>query len=193
MPFLAKYFLKESVSKVDIIALGSGFVGIVLMNQPQESTPSPEMSNQIIGVTLSLIGGISSSIAWICIRKMSEKCHYSIASFYFSVGSTILGGALYMINMKQNKSLVEYNFTTIVLLILVSLITFVGQITLVLAYQYEKAARVAVFSYLQTFLVMVYDTTFFGTAIGFTELVGAVLIIGCNFIIAVMKFVGVLQ
>lgn len=159
-------------------------------NTDDEQLKLTNTTDEFIGIILSLVAGICSSIAWVCIRKMSSKCHYSIAPFYFSLGSTILGGLLYQINVQDTKSIMEYDFTTIVLLLIISLVTFTGQITLVLAYQYESAARVSVFSYLQTMLVMVYDASIFGTQIGASEIAGAILIIGCNFIIALCKFLN---
>ena len=91
---------------------------------------------------------------------------------------------LYLSNLSDTKSVTEYNLVTILLLIVISIVTFSGQITLVLAYQYENASKVAIFSYLQTFLVMTYDSLFFGTTFMATDFIGAGLILGCNFTIA---------
>lgn len=178
MPFLAQIFLGESISKIDIMTLFCGFLGIILVNSSEENSNSSKSPNEMLGATLSLIGGISSSFAWICIRKMSTMCHFSIAPFYFSLGSTILGSVLYVIHSASAPPPVVYNWQAVLLLVALSILTFIGQITLVLAYQYEKAARVAVFSYLQTFLVTSYDVMFFGNSIGLLEAVGAALILG---------------
>ena len=65
IPFLARYFLNEPISHIDIIALACGFAGIIIMNKTEESQDPAQISNEIFGSCLSLIGGVASSIAWI--------------------------------------------------------------------------------------------------------------------------------
>jgi len=191
VPFMAYYFLGEPISKIDIFALTMGFIGMMLINNPFTDHEIGE--NELLGVALSLTGGVTSSIAWVAIRKMSSKCHFTVAPFYFSLGWTVVGSFLYIFSVQGQTNEVEYSSLALSLLITIGLITFIGQLLQALAYEYEKASRVAVFYYLQTFLVFLYDYFFFGTTYGVIELIGAFLIIGWNLIVGVMKFMGMLE
>ena len=191
VPVLAYYILDEKISRVDILALVLGFFGTIFINNPFSETARG--ANETLGVILSLAGGIASSVAWVYIRKMSSGCHFTIGPFYFSLGCTVIGAIIFMFSVQGETNDVRYDLIGITLIVTISLVTFVGQLLQALAYQYEKTSRVAVFYYFQTFLVFTYDYFIFGTQLGVIEFFGALLIIGCNFIVASLKFFGVIK
>ena len=190
LPFLARYFLNEPISKIDFAAITLGFCGVVLINRPNPGDSDDKILKELTGVALSLLSGICFGLSQICIRQMSNKCHYSIPPFYFSIGCTVLGFLMYIWEQNSGREKTVYDNLAIFLLLVISCITFVGQITLVLAYKYEKVARVTVFCYMQTLLVMIYDIIFFGHSLKLLEIIGAILIMGCNFTVAILKFAG---
>lgn len=100
---------------------------------------------------------------------------------------------MYVTNHGSNTSIIYYDWTTIGLLIVLSLLNFSGQISYVLACKYEQAARVALVGYMQTFLVMMYDVFIFGSVISIQGILGAALILGCNFILAVARFLKLID
>jgi drug/metabolite transporter (DMT)-like permease len=176
VPFLAYFILNERISKIDIVALTLGFIGMILINNPFSDREKGE--NELLGTILSLAGGVTSSIAWISIRKMSSKCHFTIAPFYFSLGCTFCSSLLFIWSSQGKVNKAEYGVIVIITICAIGLITFIGQLLQSLAYEYEKASRVAVFYYLQTFLVFLFDYIFFGTTYGMIEIFGAFLIVG---------------
>mmetsp|Transcript_8392 Transcript_8392/g.7419 ORF Transcript_8392/g.7419 Transcript_8392/m.7419 type:complete len:87 (+) Transcript_8392:65-325(+) len=68
VPLLSYIFLKEPTSKMDILSLIVGFLGMFLINNPFNE--GSHGSNELIGVLISVFGGMASSIGWIVIRKM---------------------------------------------------------------------------------------------------------------------------
>lgn len=109
------------------------------------------------------------------------------------MGATVVGALLYASNHGNNVSQTKYDIITILLLLLLSLLNFIGQIVYGLACRYEQAARVAAIGYLTTPLVMIYDFTIFGTIIGFREILGAILIIGCNFAMTMARVLKLIE
>ncbi len=85
---------------------------------------------------------------------------------------------------------VKYGWADYLMIFVVSLSSFLGQLMQALAYEYEKASKVAVFYYFQIFIVFMYDYFIFSTSFGYIEILGAILTISCNFIIALLKFLG---
>ncbi|CAI2367232.1 unnamed protein product [Moneuplotes crassus] len=181
-------FLQEPTSKLDIFSLSLGFVGIVLINNP--FAEQGQGSNELAGILISSIGGLCSSIGWIVIRKMGGKLHFTVAPFYFSIGCTVTGVLFFLIDAQGTTYNVRYNWADILMILVVSMSSFLGQLMQALAYEYEKAAKVAVFYYFQIFLVFMYDLFIFKTSFGYIEILGAALTISCNFCVALLKFLG---
>ena len=188
LPFLAHYILGESVTRIDIIAILLGFCGVVLINKPSFDADNNMFSNELKGACLGLLSGLCNGISQICMRKVRKKCHFSIGPFYNSLGCTILGILLYLYEHSHHTYNSKYDMTTIFLLLIISTWAFLSQILLVLSYQYEKVARVAIFSYLQTMLVMVYDIVFFGHIFKIIEFLGALVIMASSFTVALLRF-----
>ena len=191
VPFLAYFFIGEQISKIDVLALLMGFIGIIMINNPFSEYDSS--NSELFGGFIAALGGIFASFAWVVIRKMGGKVHFTVPPFYFSLGWTITSSILMILNKQGQTFKPKYDFYTIIIITIVSLSTFIGQIFQSLAYQYEKASRVAIFYYLQTALVFFSDYLMFSTTFGYFEIIGTVLIIGCNFTIALLKFLGYLE
>mmetsp|Transcript_16966 Transcript_16966/g.18946 ORF Transcript_16966/g.18946 Transcript_16966/m.18946 type:complete len:211 (+) Transcript_16966:335-967(+) len=188
VPFFAYLFIGESISKVDAIALIFGFTGILIINNPFSEHETS--SNEFWGGVVAAFGGLVASCAWIIMRKMGGKVHFTIAPFYFSLGCTFTGTILYLLNVQKTTIDVTYSWFGILMIATIAVLTFIGQLMQSLAYEYEKASRVAIFYYLQTALVYGYDYIFFSTVFGTFEIFGTVLIVGCNFTVALFKFCG---
>lgn len=179
IPFLAQYFLGEQFKRFDIISLLLGFLGIVLINKTNATDSPTEFADNMIGIILSLLSGVAGAFSCITIRRLVKECDISVVPFYFSVGSTVVAALLYTTNHGSDHQ-THYDFITILLLVILSILHFLGQIIYGLACKYEEAARVAMIGYLQTPLIMFIDASLFGTMIGFREILGAMLIIGSN-------------
>ncbi|CAI2373296.1 unnamed protein product [Moneuplotes crassus] len=191
VPFLSYFFLKEGISKIDILALVMGFSGILLINSPKDGPQ--EGSNDLLGGIFAAVGGLTASFAWVSIRKMGSKVHFTVPCFYFSLGTTVTSIIFYLYNIQGTPHSAKYDWYSIMLIMFASFFQFAGQILQSLAYQHEKASRIAVFYYFQTALVFMYDYFFFSITFGSLEIIGAVLIISCNFTIALLKFFGFLE
>ena len=191
VPMLAYFFIGENISKIDSFALLLGFIGIVIINNPFNSGESE--ADAIYGGILAALGGAFASLAWTTMRKMGGKVHFTVAPFYFSLGCTITSTILFLINVQGRSIQATYTWFSVFLIGVISLFTFIGQLLQSLAYEYEKASRVAIFYYLQTALVYIFDFLIFSTVFGTSEIIGTILIIGWNFIVAILKFWGYLE
>ena len=175
-PFAAKIFLNESVSKIDVVALILGFMGTILINDP--FSDQERGSNEVLGSIIALIGGVFIGASTIIIRLMSGQLHYTVSPFYFSLGGTCISSVLYLLSNKHENIQPIYNLETFILLVSIGAISMIGQIFIALAYENEKASKVAVFFYLQMVLIVVLDYTIFSTKLAMIEIIGGALIFG---------------
>lgn len=65
--------------------------------------------------------------------------------------------------------------------------SFLGQSFNVLAYTYEKAAKVAATNYLEIVYGFLFGAVLFGEPIRVSDIVAGVLIVSCTFIISLVK------
>lgn len=65
--------------------------------------------------------------------------------------------------------------------------TFVSDMLITLAMKHEKAGRLAAMSYLEIVYGFILDATVFHGFIQYSDVVAAILIIGCNLILAFLK------
>jgi len=90
----------------------------------------------------------------ICMRYMRTGIHYSLSPFYFSVSCAIIAPFMYSLNTNWNNSHdvakedhalmgTKYDSLTCMLVGMVSLFAFTGQLFVSRAYQLEKANVIA--------------------------------------------------
>lgn len=97
IPFFASYFIKEPISKFDILGIVVGFTGMLLIIQPWKfaETDGDSVSHEskmmdLVGIGIAIGSAVTGALAIVCIRLMSCSFHYSVCGFYFNFGNLIL-------------------------------------------------------------------------------------------------------
>ena len=82
----AYFILKEYIYKRIIISIIIGWLGIILVTQPEWTTNS-NIIETIIAISIAIIGALTTSLAYICVRKLSAKEDPLVIILYFPLVS----------------------------------------------------------------------------------------------------------
>ncbi len=78
----AYIILKELILRRIVYSIIIGWIGIVLVSQP-EFTYNNNIKEVIIAIIIAILGALMTSLAYICVRKLSEKEHPLVIIYYF--------------------------------------------------------------------------------------------------------------
>ncbi len=78
----AYIFLKEFIFKRIIFSIIIGWLGILLVSQP-EFTSNGNIKETILALLVAILGAFLTSLAYICVRKLSSKEHPLVIIYYF--------------------------------------------------------------------------------------------------------------
>ena len=82
----AYFILKEYIFKRIIFSIIIGWIGIILVTQP-EWTSNSNFIETIAAVSIALLGAFMTSLAYICVRKLSAKENPLVIIYYFPLVS----------------------------------------------------------------------------------------------------------
>ena len=82
----AYIILKEYIFKRIIISIIIGWIGIVLVSQPEWAT-NRNILETVIAISIAILGALMTSLAYICVRKLSSKEHPLVIIYYFPLVS----------------------------------------------------------------------------------------------------------
>ena len=82
----AYFILKEYIYKRIVFSIILGWLGIVLVSQP-EWISNNNYFETIIAISIAIIGALMTSLAYICVRKLSAKEHPLVIIYYFPLVS----------------------------------------------------------------------------------------------------------
>ena len=82
----AYFILKEYIFKRIIFSIIIGWFGIILVTQPEWTTNS-NILEIVIAISIAIIGALMTSLAYICVRKLSAKENPLVIIFYFPLVS----------------------------------------------------------------------------------------------------------
>lgn len=134
---LAAYlFLKERISKYDVIGMIVSFIGVVVLNSPFDHQQTDfTVSDFFFGSAFAFSGAIGSSIAYMCMRIMKD-IHFTISPFWYSSGCTFMAPMMYAfwsnhhyvprVNKVTPTHAGVYDWQTIWLITLASVSSFFG-------------------------------------------------------------------
>ena len=80
------YILKEYIFKRLIFSIIIGWIGITMVTQPEWTTNS-NILETFIPVSIAILGALMTSLAYICVRKLSAKEHSLVIIYYFPLVS----------------------------------------------------------------------------------------------------------
>ncbi|MEZ9648550.1 DMT family transporter [Vibrio sp. 10N.261.52.C2] len=176
---LSCFFLNEKISRSTLISVLLSILGLLVIIKSQVTNvtnlgPLPSLS-----IAVALFGALTSSIAYILVKKLSNTEDTSVIIFYFPM--IALPVSLIMIN----NSFVIPSFHLFFILILLGIFTQIGQYSLTRAMKIEQASRVSLYSYVQIVFSMLIGIAFFQESPSLWTLVGGSLIILGVFINAI--------
>jgi len=82
----AYFILKEYILKRIIFSIFIGWVGIILVTQPEWTLNSNNVET-LTAVAIALLGALMTSLAYICVRKLSAKENPLVIIYYFPLVS----------------------------------------------------------------------------------------------------------
>ena len=82
----AYFILKEYIYKRIVFSIILGWLGIVLVSQP-EWISNNNYFETFIAISIAIIGALMTSLAYICVRKLSAKEHPLVIIYYFPLVS----------------------------------------------------------------------------------------------------------
>ena len=82
----AYFFLKEYIFKRIIFSIIIGWIGIILVTQPQW-TINNNLLGTVIAIAIAILGALMTSLAYICVRKLSATEEPLVIIFYFPLVS----------------------------------------------------------------------------------------------------------
>ena len=186
---LGRIFLKESISKFDVIAMLLSIGGVVLIARPTflfGSHREASGSTQVwIPAILAVVGAIGAAFSTILTRKMCQEVGIRVVIFYFFLVGSIVSFAASIISGFKYPDCGTYDA---IYIIVAAFIGYSGQLLATKALTMEKASVVSlvrtiglVYSFI--FQITILDDVPSGLSIG-----GAVLVLLCNVCIFLKKF-----
>ena len=82
----AYIILKEFISRRIVYSIIIGWIGIVLVSQPEFTTNS-NVEETILAIIIAIFGALMTSLAYICVRKLSSREHPLVIIYYFPLVS----------------------------------------------------------------------------------------------------------
>ena len=85
----AYFILKEYIFKRILISIIIGWLGILLVTQPEWTTNS-NIKATITAIAIAILGALMTALAYICVRKLSERENPLVIIYYFPLISVPL-------------------------------------------------------------------------------------------------------
>ena len=162
-------FLKEKITKFQIIALIVAFCGIFVIIGPSKSS-------SLIPSLVEILGAISLGIVFTCIRYLSTKESPQTIVFWFS-SISILVSLPFVIFDYHTMTILQ-----IIFLLLAGICTVFGQFGATFAYKFAAAKDISIFSYSQVLFATILSGIFFNIIPTKYNLIGYIVVIGAAFI-----------
>ncbi len=166
----AGILINEKITKNIIIASLIGWFGIlIILNPSQLSSINIELKNS--SVVIAFLGAISTSLAYITVKKLSLTEDIFIIIKYFPFISVITLSPIVFFNW------VTPNINDLIWIIGIGLSTQVGQTFLTIGIKKLKASEAATINYLQVFFGSIWGILFFNELINFNFVMGSLLVL----------------
>ena len=92
----AYIILKEFILKRITYSIIIGWIGIVLVSQPEFNSNS-NIKETILAIIIALLGALMTSLAYICVRKLSSKEHPLVIIYYFPLKRKVVNNYKWML------------------------------------------------------------------------------------------------
>ncbi|MDC3118988.1 DMT family transporter [Prochlorococcus sp. AH-716-K03] len=166
----AGILINEKITKNIIIASVIGWIGIlIILNPSQLSSLNVDLSN--FSVVIAFLGAISTSLAYITVKKLSLTEDVFIIIKYFPLISVIILTPIVLINW------VTPNINELIWILGIGLFTQCGQIFLTIGIKKLPTSEAATINYLQVFFGSLWGILFFNELININFIMGSMLVL----------------
>ena len=166
----AGILINEKITKSTIIALTLGWIGIFIILNPTQLL-SLNINIDKLTVLIAFIGAISTSLAYITVKKLSFTENVYIIIKYFPLISIITLSPYVFINW------VTPNFNELIWIIGIGLFTQLGQTFLTIGLKNLPASEASTINYLQVLFGTIWGILFFSELININFLIGSLLVL----------------
>ncbi len=161
---LAVILFKEKVSKIQVLALITAFLGVVI-------SAGPKFSSSGLAVTSAILSAVFSAIAYTCLSYFRGKVDGMTVILHFSAFSMI-ASIPFLINDFVIPSTQNLFFT-----LCIGICGSLGQICITYAYRFAPAGEISIYNYTGIIFSMILGYTVLGENIGFTTLIGSIFVV----------------
>ncbi len=162
MPLIAWQWLQEPLRRRVLLAIGFGFLGVVLVLNPHGGV------NEVAGV--GLLGGLLAALAMVTVRRLGRTESSLRVVFYFTFFSTLIS-SVPMLWSWQTPNQLQW-----ILLFLIGALGTLGQLLLTRGYSIAAASNVSPFTYFSVIFGAIYGYLFWNETLNILFVAGALMI-----------------
>lgn len=166
----AALFLKEKITKKQLLALITAALGAILVIRPG-------FDSNLIFSLIALMSSLFAGIAYTIVRQLRKTDSAATVVFYFSTFSTLA-----MIPFMLNGSFIVPDLTQAFALLALGIFAAVAQLFMTNAYRYAEAGELSIYTYVNIVFSTVFGLIFFQEIPDFFSVIGAVLIISAGYL-----------
>ncbi|MDR2007776.1 MAG: DMT family transporter [Alphaproteobacteria bacterium] len=169
--------LKEKFSWLNIVAVLIGFVGILIVVQPNSA------GIVYVGVFTTILTAITGSASGIIARKYLQNENPYSATFYVAICSFLLGVIMLASEgrLSDFSNTLEYiNFEVSIIIFFSALFTIIASSLFMKSYQITKATTLAPAQYTQLLWGILFGYVLFNDTTSISTLLGCVVIVGAT-------------
>ena len=166
----AGILINEKITKNLIIASVTGWLGILIILSPNQLTNlNIELDN--ITVAIAFIGAISTSLAYITVKKLSMTEDIYIIIKYFPLISVITLSPIVLFNW------ITPNIADLIWIIGIGIFTQAGQTFLTIGIKKLQTSEAATINYLQVLFGSLWGVLLFNEIININFVIGSILVL----------------
>ena len=166
----AYFILKEYINKRIIFSIIIGWLGIILVSQPEWNT-SNDYSKTLTAISIAIAGALLTSLAYICVRKLSAKEHPLVIIYYFPLVSIPLS-IPFLIN-----SFVIPNGIELIWILGIGFFTQIGQVCITEGLRLIPASQATSLNYSQVIFSSIWGILIFKEGITSTVYWGSLCVL----------------
>lgn len=167
---VAYFLLKEKITKYEVFALCTAFLGAFFVSNPQ-------FNSNIFPIFVAFLSAIFSGLAYVYISVLKGRENPAVIIFFVSAFSATMSIPFMVTNF------VVPNLSEILILLLIGGFASVGQLTLTKSYTLSKASEVSIYNYVGIIFSMVFGYIFLGQEIKATSAIGGMLVLVAGLIV----------
>tara|TARA_Y100001968_G_C19346222_1_gene712172 strand:- start:364 stop:1266 length:903 start_codon:yes stop_codon:yes gene_type:complete len=166
----AYFILKEKIIKNIIYSIIIGWIGVILVVQPEWGTNENNIST-LLALSIAILGALLTSLAYICVRKLSTKEDPLVIIYYFPLVSIPLSIPFII------QDFVTPNGTDWLWILGIGFFTQIGQLCITEGLRLIPAGQATSLNYSQVIFACVWGALIFQEQITSTILLGGLCVL----------------